>query len=97
VKELFSMGKRKIPLVVGVLAVIWVIVGVVDFSRVHNFEKPLFCIATENYKDGGSGHYVGLGYSFEIKGNFMPEDELKGVTAYSQYLFGFKVASGSRD
>lgn len=72
--------KKKIFLAVMILAVIWVIVGAVDFSRVHSFEKPIFSIGTETFDDGGSGHYVGLGYSFDIEGNFMPDDELPGVT-----------------
>lgn len=92
------MNKKKIIfIVVGVVLAIWLVVGIIDFSRVHSFEKPIFCINTEAQKDGGSGHYVGLGYSFDIKGNFMPEDELKGVTEYSYYLFGIRVQSAIRD
>jgi len=89
--------KKKMFLVVVILVAIWAIVGVVDFSRVHSFEKLIFSIGTETVDDGGSGHYIGLGYSFDIEGNFMPEDELPGVTEYSFYLFGFKVASRIRD
>ncbi len=92
------MNKRKIVfIVVGVILAIWLVVGIIDFSRVHNFKKPAFCIVTEANDDGGSGHYVGLGYSFDIKGNFMPEDELKGVTEYAYYLFGIRVQSAIRD
>ena len=92
------MNKKKIVfIVVRVILAIWLVVGVIDFSRVHSFEKPIFCITTKTYDDGGSGHYVGLGYSFDIKGNFMPEDELKGVTEYSYYLFGIRVQSAIRD
>lgn len=90
------MNKKKIVFI-GVVLAIWLVVGIIDFSRVHSFEKPIFCITTETYDDGGSGHYVGLGYSFDIKGNFMPEDELKGVTEYSYYLFGIRVKSAIRD
>jgi hypothetical protein len=88
---------KKIFLLIVILAAIWAIVGVVDFSRVHSFEKPIFSIGIETADDGGSGHYIGLGYSFDIEGNFMPEDELPGLTEYSFYLFGFKVTSGIRD
>jgi hypothetical protein len=41
--------------------------------------------------------YYGLGYSFEIKGNFMPEDELPGVTQYKYYIFNNSVLEGIRD
>ncbi len=89
--------KKKVFFVFVILTAIWVMIGVVDFSRVHSFEKPIFSIGAGTADDGGSGHYIGLGYSFDIEGNFMPEDELPGVTEYRFYLFGFKVASGIRD
>ena len=89
--------KKKIFIVIGILLSIWLIVGIIDFNKVNHFEKPVFCIANNTSDDGGSGHYVGLGYSFDIKGNFMPEDELKGVTEYSYYIFGIRVVSAIRD
>lgn len=91
------MDKKKVFIVIGIMLAIWMVVGIVEFSSIHSFEKPMFCIASETADDGGSGHYVGLGYSFDIKGNFMPEDELKGVTEYSSYLFGIKIQSAIRD
>lgn len=92
------MKKKKIIfIVIGVIFAIWLTIGIFDFSRVHNFKKPIFCIATELYKDGGSGHYIGLGYSFDIKGNFMPEDELKGVTEYNFYIFGIRIQPAIRN
>ena len=63
----------------------------------HSFEKPLFCIETKTVDNGGTGHYVGLGYSVDIEGNFMPEDELSGVTEFSYYIFGIHVESCVRD
>ena len=88
------MKKNKIVLiVVGIIFAIWLVMGMIDFSRVQGFEKPMFCIVTKTADDGGSGYYVGLGYSFNIKGNFMPEDKLKGITEYSYYIFGIKVKS----
>ncbi len=59
-------------------------------------KKTIFCMTIETYDDGGSGHYVDLGYSFDIKGKFMPEDELKGVTEYTYYLLGIRVQSAIR-
>ena len=91
------MKKKKIAICAIVIIVIWLVIGLFDFLRVKSFDKPLFCIGTEMYDDGGSGHYVGLGYSFDIKGNFMPEDELPGVTKYTYYIFGFEIKSGIRD
>ena len=45
-------------------------------------------------QDGGSGKYVGLGYSFYIEGNFMPEEKNQGVTSYRGYVFGKEVSRG---
>ena len=91
------MKKKKVIICVAVVVILWLGSGVLDFFRVKSFERPLFCIATETYDDGGSGHYVGLGYSVDIKGNFMPEEELPGVTEYRYYLFGLEMKSGIRD
>ena len=76
---------------------LWLIVGTTDYFRVHNFEKPLFCVGTRLSDDGGSGHYVGIGYSFDIDGHFMSEDEFLGVTKYSYQIFGIHVKSDLRD
>ena len=82
---------------IAILLVVWFLIGIVDYRIVHGFEKPLFCIAMETADDGGSGHYIGAGYSFDIEGNFMPEDELPGVTKYTYYIFGIEIDSGIRD
>lgn len=91
------MKKRKIIIVIVCLVTLWIAVGIVDCCRVHSFERPIFCIATETTDDGGSGKYIGLGYSFNIEGNFMPEDEFPGVTKWTYFLFGKNMGSGIRD
>ena len=80
-----------------VFLALWIIIAIIDFSRVHSFETPIFCVATVIMQDGGSGHYTGLGYSFDIEGNFMPEDELPGVTKYTYYILGQEILSEVRD
>lgn len=92
-------GKKKFLLVVAIVACLWLLISLIDFSRVHGFERPIFCILPAEYamEDGGLGTYVGLGYSFEIKGNFMPEDELPGVTEYTARVLNIPVMSGIRD
>lgn len=74
------------------IVVLWLCVGITDFALVHNYKKPLFCIGVELYQDGGSGKYAGLGYSFDIEGNFMPEAKNPGVTSYRGYIFGKEVS-----
>lgn len=88
--------RKLISLIFGSILIIAVLTGVFDWFRVKGFEKPIFTIPiTED--DGGSGIYYGLGYSIDIKGNFMPEDELPGVTHYDFYIFGVLVDRGIRD
>ena len=91
------MKKRKIVAILLILIVIWTAVVFTDFYRVTRFEKPVFCILTDSYDDGGSGKYCGLGYAISIEGNFMPEDEFPGVTRYHIKLFGIHLKSGIRD
>lgn len=82
---------------IAILLAIWLVMGFADFARVHDFEKPIFCVLVGGADDGGSGTYVGLGYSFEIQGNFMPEDEYPGVTKYTYRIFGLDVQTSIRD
>lgn len=89
------MKKRIIGLVI--FAMLWLGIGVSDYARVSDFEKPVFCIPTQTADDGGSGTYRGLGYRYEIEGNFMPEEEYPGVTRYEMYVFGRQVRIGCRD
>lgn len=91
------MRNRKVLAVIMVLLVLWLAVGIADFFRVYYFERPVFCVLVQGADDGGSGTYVGLGYSFEIEGNFMPEDEFPGVTHYQYRIFGLDVCGGIRD
>ena len=89
--------KSKIKrIVIAILAVLvlWLCVGITDFAMVHNYQKPIFCKGVDLADDGGSGEYIGLGYSFYIEGNFMPEEKNQGVTSYRGYVFGKEVSRG---
>lgn len=85
---------KKIILIIVSILCVWLFIGIVDFSLVHNYHKPLFCIGVNLADDGGSGKYVGLGYSFKIEGNFVSESEDPKVTSYRGYLFGKEVSRG---
>lgn len=96
------MDKKKksfqtVRIIVSAIFAIWIILGTVDYPRVKNFKRPIFSIPLSTADDGGSGTYQGLGYSFEIKGNFMPEDEFPEVTYYKYYLFGNFIQDRLRD
>ncbi len=85
---------KSIVIAILVVLVLWLCVGITDFALVHNYRNPIFCIGVDLADDGGSGKYVGLGYSFDIEGNFMPETKKPGVTSYRGYVFGKEVCRG---
>ena len=89
------MKKKKILISIICVVVLWGIVGIFDFVMVHSYRKPFFCVGKELADDGGSGKYVGLGYSFDIEGGFMPESENLGVTSFRGYILGYEVSRGS--
>lgn len=91
------MSKRRAVSALLLVLILWIALFCTDYYRVTRFEKPVFCVLTQGYDDGGSGCYRGLGYSFAIEGNFMPEDEYPGVTHYHVKLFGIHLKSGIRD
>ncbi len=96
--------KKKVIVAVVCVIAVWLIMGIVDFALVRSYHRPLFCVCTEPMQDGGSGKYVGFGYSFDIEGNFMPdtetpatEDKKPKVTSYRGYIFGKEVSRGFWD
>jgi len=86
------MKKSKLLLIV--IIAIWLLLGIIDFSLVYNYKKPIFCINVETADDGGSEIYKGFGYSFELDENFMPEAEKTEVTSYRGYILGKEVSRG---
>ena len=82
---------RKIVSVILCVVIIWTLITAVDFILVHNYRKPFFCIRINLADDGGSGKYIGLGYSFYLEGGFMPDDNEPDVTSGRGYLFGREV------
>lgn len=93
------MGKqtKRRMAALGVVVFLLAVMAFVDWRRVKAFELPVFARPTQTADDGDSGTYQGAGYRFEIEGNFMPEDELPGVTRYEYYIFGRLVTEGLRD
>lgn len=94
--------KRAMKAIAITLCIVFVlgsIMTAVDFCRLRYgaFEPPIF--TTETYlADGGSSRLCrGLFHKIVIDGNFMPDDELPGITHYTFYIFGIKVDEGIRD
>jgi hypothetical protein len=83
------MKTKRILAILLTIVLLWAAVVLSEYRQVcHNFNRPNFTIPIRTVDDGGSGVYAGLGYSFVIKGNFMPEDEFPGVTQAKFYMFG---------
>ena len=59
---------KKAIKVILIILIILIILGttffLVDYARVQNKQKPIFCISNPagTYKDGGTKEYYGLGY-----------------------------------
>ena len=109
-----AAGMKKIPfslvmaikvlLVVTIMAYpmagyLLILAGIIDFSRVRNFKRPIFCIspAEFSFQDGRTGTYAGFIYSFELKEDVMPENELFRVTEYTARILNTPVMSGVRE
>lgn len=84
--------KMLIPIIIIFVSVIWLSIAYTDYCRVGiNWDKPKFCILTDGADDGGSGKYIGLGYSFDIKGSFLEEDEYPKVERYTFKVLGITI------
>ena len=77
--------------IVIVLLCIWISLGIIDLAAVAAGNKPLLSFPFITADNGGSGRYIGPGWAFDIRGNFMPEDKNPGVTEWTYYLFGIKL------
>ena len=91
------MKKKRLVTALLCAAALWVMAGAIDLIMVAHFRRPIFCVGTELADDGGSGRYMGLGYAFDLAGNFMPEDEYPGVTEWTYYLFGVELQTKTRE
>ena len=79
------------------LFLLWFAAAATDLIRLNSFEMPVFARPAELADDGGSGTYKGFGWHIEIEGNFMPEDELPGITQYEFYLMDDLIHAAIRD
>ena len=51
-----------ILIIIAIIIMLGVIFFIVDYNRVKNNEKPIFCILKQEVNDGGTKIYLGLGY-----------------------------------
>jgi hypothetical protein len=84
-----------IPIIIISILAIWLGIAYSDYCQVGiNWTTPNLCILTNGAQDGGSGNYIGLGYSFDIKGNL---DVNKGyqVEEYTFKVLGITIKEDS--
>lgn len=53
---------KKLLIILTIIIVLALLFFIIDYNRVQRQEKPIFCIRTSIYKDGGTKVYYGLGY-----------------------------------
>ena len=85
--------KKKVILLVAivVLLVSWACIAYSDYADVAiSYDKPKFCISTMTADDGGSGKYIGLGYSFDIDGH-LDADNGYQVDSYTYKILGITI------
>ena len=88
--------KKKIIILVAivVLLVSWASIAYSDYADVAiSYDKPKFCISTMTADDGGSGKYIGLGYSFDIDGHLENNGKYE-VDTYTYKIFGITIKQG---
>ena len=73
---------------------LWMAIAYSDYSKVAiSFDKPRFCILVEGADDGGSGKYIGLGYSFDAEGH-LDSDGAYQVDKYTYKALGITIKQG---
>lgn len=88
--------KRKIILLVATIVLLasWAGIAYADYADVViSYDKPNFCISLNTADDGGSGKYIGLGYSFIIDGH-LDADYGYQVDKYTYKILGITIKQG---
>ena len=80
-------GIKVVLIILGVIIIFGLIFFAVDYNRVKNKEKPIFCIRNPAgiSKDGGTIEYFGLGYKIIDFNRLNGYDEVKIGTWFMKY------------
>lgn len=88
--------KKKVIIGVAIIVLLaaWGGISYSDYTDVAiSFDKPQFCITTMTADDGGSGKYIGLGYSFDLDGHLESNGKYE-VDKYTYKIFGITIKQG---
>ena len=78
-------GIKVALIILGVIIILGLIFFAIDYNRVKNGEKPIFCINTATANDGGTKEYLGLGYKVIDFNRLDGYDEVKIGTWSMKY------------
>ena len=73
--------KKKLLLIILAIIIVWIAVFCIDYSRIVNDKKPVFCINNQS-----NDEYIGLGYKYIGGYNSISDNN-----EYVCYLFGFEI------
>ena len=88
--------KKKIIIIsiIAILMLIWIRIAYSDYAKVAiSYDKPKFCLLINGADDGGSGKYIGLGYSFNIDGHLESNGRYE-VDTYTYKILGITIKTG---
>ena len=92
-KQTCNQAEKILVVVVAIALLLasWIGVAYSDYSKVAiSFDKPKFCVSRNIADDGGSGKYIGLGYSFDINGH-LDADGGYQAEKYTYKFFGITI------
>lgn len=90
-----KLKKKIITLaLIAALLVSWFSIAYADYAKVTiSFDKPRFCMLVNGADDGGSGKYIGLGYSFHVDGHLDFNNGYQ-VDSYTYTILGTTIKQG---
>ena len=78
-------GLKIFFIILGVIVLLGIVFFVIDYNRVQKQEKPIFCIKTGTYLDGGTVEYFSLGYKVIDFNTLAGFDDIKIGTWFMNY------------
>ena len=91
-----NKARKRILIVCAVFFALSLILFLADTAAVRGGNKPVFAYCFRRADDGCSGRYFGLGYWFDIKGQFLPDVPeglavQNGVREANGFFFGIRL------
>ena len=88
--------KQYIIILISALVVVWLSMFVTDFISASTLREPKFVLPIDTADDGGSGTYLGLGYTVELEAR-LDVDLGVVIEKTEMKVFGRVIASSERE